>query len=158
MVFDVAAKLNIPQTGICRGAQLISSLSGGTMVQDLRVNHGGTRHPTQALDVEEDFIASSAHHQMIVPGPGAEIYAWATERIQAEDCVYDGDLPDTVFDAEGVRVTEAIYIPQTRSFGVQYHPEWMDKDCVAAQWYLGKIRELLWGEQVERVASVESAE
>jgi len=41
---------------------------------------------------------------------------------------------------------------------VQYHPEWMDKGCVAAQWYLGKIRELLWGEQVEKIASAGSAE
>lgn len=158
MIFEVAAKLNIPQTGICRGAQLISSLSGGTMVQHMRANHGGHRHPTQALDLEGDFLASSAHHQMIVPGPGAEVYAWATQRITAEDCVYDGELPDSVFDDEGVRVTEAIYIPQTRCFGVQYHPEWMDKDCDAAQWYLGKIRELLWGEQVEKTISVGSAE
>jgi gamma-glutamyl-gamma-aminobutyrate hydrolase PuuD len=158
MIFEVASKLNIPQTGICRGAQLISSLSGGTMVQDMKVNHGGSRHPTQALDVEEDFIASSAHHQMIVPGPGAEVYAWATERINAEDCVYDGDLPDSVFEGDDVRVTEAIYIPQTRSFGVQYHPEWMEKGCTAAEWYLGKIRELLWGEQVEEVSSAATAE
>ncbi len=166
MIFDLAAELNIPQTGICRGAQLISSLSGGTMVQDMRANHGGHRHSTQALDLEEDFFASSAHHQMIVPGPGAEIYAWATQRITVEDCVYDGELPDSVidelpdsvFDEARVRVTEAIYIPQTRCFGVQYHPEWMDKDCVAAQWYLGKIRELLWGEQVEKIASAGSAE
>ena len=150
----MAAKYNIPQTGICRGAQLISSLSGGTMVQDLRRSHGGHRHPTQALGVEEDFLASSAHHQMIVPGAGAEIYAWATQRIEAEDCVYDGDLPDSIFDDEGIRVTEAIYIPQTRCFGVQYHPEWMDKDCFAALWYLDKIRELLWGEQVEQTISV----
>ncbi|KKM04322.1 hypothetical protein LCGC14_1765440 [marine sediment metagenome] len=158
MIFEVAAKYNIPQTGICRGAQLISSLSGGTMVQDLRQDHGGHRHPTQALDLEEDFIASSAHHQMIVPGRGAEVYAWATQRIEAQDCVYDGDLPDSVFDDEGVRVTEAIYIPQTRCFGVQYHPEWMPKDCTAAQWYLGKIRELLWGEQVEETISVGESE
>jgi putative glutamine amidotransferase len=157
-VFEVAVKYNIPQTGICRGAQLINALSGGTMVQDMRANHGGHRHPTQALDLDEDFLASSAHHQMIVPGPGAEVYAWATKRITDDECVYDGDLPATVYDDLGVRVTEAIYIPQTRCFGVQYHPEWMEKDCTAAQWYLGKIRELLWGEQVERTISAGTVE
>ena len=157
MIFEVAAKLNLPQTGICRGAQLISSLSGGTMIQDMRCHHGGHRHPTQALDLEEDFPVSSAHHQMIVPGAGAEVYAWATQRIEAKDCIYDGELPDSVFDDEGVRVTEAIYIPQTRCFGVQYHPEWMDEHSTGAQWYLGKIRELLWGEQMEEI-SVSAAE
>jgi gamma-glutamyl-gamma-aminobutyrate hydrolase PuuD len=154
-VFEVAAKHNIPQTGICRGAQLISALSGGTMVQDMRMRHGGHRHPTQALDMDQEFQASSAHHQMIVPGPGAEVYAWATQRILPEDCTYDGDLPDSVFDDDGsVRVTEAIYIPQTRCFGVQYHPEWMENGCIAALWYLDKIRELLWGEAVEEIPSV----
>ncbi len=152
-IFEIAAKHNIPQTGICRGAQLISALSGGTMVQHMETSHGGHRHMTQALDMEEEFLASSAHHQMIVPGPGAEVYAWATERITAEDCVYDGQLPDSVFDGDAVRVTEAIYIPQTRCFGVQYHPEWMEAGCTAATWYLDKIRELLWGESVEEEGS-----
>jgi hypothetical protein len=34
----------------------------------------------------------------------------------------------------------------------------MEKDCTAAQWYLGKIRELLWGEQVERTISAGTVE
>ncbi len=150
-VFEMAAKHNIAQTGICRGTQLISALSGGTMVQHMGFPHGGHRHITQTLDEVVPFPVTSAHHQMIVPGPGAEVYAWAEVRIEERDCIYDGDLPDSVIELPDgrVRVTEAIYIPQTRCFGVQYHPEWMDVDSAGSQWYLGKIRELLWGEQIE---------
>lgn len=123
------------------------------MVQHLRRPHGGHRHLTQACDVDEPFIVTSAHHQMIVPGEGAEVYAWAEERLTAEDCEYDGELPNSVLDDDGrVRVTEAIFIPHTRSFGVQYHPEWMAGDSLGGEWYLNKIRELLFQECQEAAA------
>jgi hypothetical protein len=104
------------------------------------------------------FPATSAHHQLIVPGPGAEVYAWAEERIPPDDCIYDGELPEALFDDDQIRVTEAIYIPQTRCFGVQYHPEWMGDGCLAGEWYLGKIQELLWGEPVEKALTAGSSE
>ena len=52
------------------------------------------------------------------------------------------------------RVAEVIAV----NFGVQYHPEWMEDGCMAAEWYLGKIQELLWGEPVEETLAAEVSE
>ena len=145
MVFEMALKHEIPMTGICRGSQFLNVMCGGTMVQHLAKHHGGSRHGCETHD-GKSFEVTSSHHQMIVPGPNGEILAWAKERLDPEDLVYDG-LPLNLvrnIDLQGrVLVTEAIYYPKAKIFGVQHHPEWQEVTCEASQWTLGKIRELL---------------
>jgi len=94
----------------------------------------------------QEFEVTSSHHQMSVPGPKGQVLAWAKERLEPEDLVYAGfplDLARSIDPDGRVLVTEAIYYPHSRVFGVQHHPEWQEVDCEAAQWTLGKIRELL---------------
>lgn len=151
LIFEMARKQAIPMTGICRGTQLLNVMCGGTMVQHLKASHGGGRHRCQTVEGQE-FSVTSSHHQMIVPGEGCEVLAWAEKRLQYEHAVYDGELPDSVLEAGPkmltgddypvIRVTEAIAYPKLRIFGVQHHPEWQNIEEEAPQWTLQKIREI----------------
>ncbi len=145
LIFEMARKHEIPMTGICRGSQFLNVMCGGTMVQHLATHHGGSRHGCETYE-GESFEVTSSHHQMSVPGPGGEIIAWAKERLSPDDLIYAGPPLNLVhnIDLQGrVLVTEAIYYPKVRVFGVQHHPEWQDVDCGAAKWTLRKIRQLL---------------
>lgn len=149
LVFEMARKYEIPMTGICRGSQFLNVMCGGTMVQDLARHHGGGHHQCETYDGRV-FGVTSSHHQMSVTGPGGQVLAWAEQRLGTDDLTYAGPLMELVpcVDIAGgsIRVTEAIYYPKNKVFGVQHHPEWQAEDCEAPQWTLGKIRELLLGE------------
>ena len=156
LFFAAAMQNGVPMTGICRGAQLLNVLLGGTMVQHLRTDHGGGRHKCHTFDGQA-FMVTSSHHQMIVPGNGGEVLAWAEEHLGYEDCVYDGTLPGSVLTDAGkmivgddyplVRVTEAIAYPKYKVFAVQNHPEWQSLSENGPQWALQKIREICFGER-----------
>lgn len=140
LIFEMARKHGIPMTGICRGAQFLNAMCGGSVVQDLKASHGGSTHQCQTFDGKE-FSVVSSHHQMCVPGPECEVLAHARIRVGRPNCVYDGELPETMLetDQDGLkvaRVTEAIHYPQLRIFAVQFHPEWANIDDEAAQWTL----------------------
>jgi gamma-glutamyl-gamma-aminobutyrate hydrolase PuuD len=153
LIFQQAQKHKIPMTGICRGSQFLNVMCGGTMVQHLKRNHGGGLHECQTID-GKTFKVTSSHHQMSVPGEGGEVLAWADQRVGVEDCVYDGELPDSILEKDAetikedgeplVRVTEALYYPEYKVFAVQHHPEWQKIQEDAPQWTLNKISELCW--------------
>ena len=145
LTFKLAQEHQIPMTGICRGAQFLNVMLGGTMVQHLRESHGGGRHLCRTHDGKQ-FGVTSSHHQMIVPGPEGLILAWAEQDLSLEDLVYDGNLAGidglgwAEKDRKSLHVTEAIHYPKQRIFAVQFHPEWMDIEEEASQWTLQQIR------------------
>lgn len=150
-IFDIALEHGIPMTGICRGTQFLNVMCGGTMVQHLRKSHGGGHHRCETIDGKL-FEVTSSHHQMIVPPKGAEVLAWAEQRLSLADLVYAG--PERELNAvrdydlkDGVKVTESIYYPEFKVFGVQHHPEWQDVRMEAPQWTLHMIRKLLFQEK-----------
>lgn len=80
-IFDFAVKNNKGMLGICRGAQLLNVLCGGTLYQ--HVNNHGDSHDYFDLEVEELYKVSSTHHQMMMAGKEAKILgiAWkSTEK------------------------------------------------------------------------------
>ena len=149
LYFQAALDNEIPMTGICRGAQFLNVMAGGTMVQHLKANHGGGRHLCVTKD-GQTFHVTSSHHQMIVPKPEVgQVLAWANVALRVEDMVYAGDKADLnllLNESGRVRVTEAIHYPDFKIFGVQHHPEWQDIREEGPQWTLQKIRELCFGE------------
>lgn len=151
LIFELAAKEGISMSGICRGSQFLNVKCGGTMVQHLRRDHGGSPHDCGTYD-EELFSVTSSHHQMSVPGPGGQVLAWASIRLHEKDCIYDGELPRIAYDEPElgsplIRVTEAIYYPEMRVFAVQHHPEWQRPDEEAPQWTLRMTRQFCFGEE-----------
>ena len=110
----------IPMLGICRGAQLINVVLGGTLHQDIRQMRRRTRNrpgllPTKQVRLEPESIlagvcgktqlrVNSLHHQAIrAPGGDLVIVGW--------------DLDD---------ITQAIEKPSgSNVIGVQWHPEYL---------------------------------
>lgn len=155
LIFEMAYKYGIPMAGICRGTQLLCVMCGGTMIQHLKRSHGGGSHCCVTSDGQE-FQVTSSHHQVCIPSAQGTILAWAKTRLAFKDIVYGGsdiNLNRNIDPHGKILISEAIYYPNFKVFGVQFHPEWMDIDCKAAEWTLDKIRKLLIGEGTRATAA-----
>lgn len=115
-----ALRDNLPLLGICRGAQLINVVLGGSLYQDIRSLRVHTHNrpgllPTKRVRLEADsqlagicgkwkFRVNSLHHQAIHrPGAGLKVVGWDLDRI--------------------VQAVESC--GERRILGVQWHPEYL---------------------------------
>jgi putative glutamine amidotransferase len=113
-----ALELNIPIIGICRGAQLICAMDGGSLVQHI-VGHVGGNHPITIVDTHEKIKANSAHHQMLRLNRKHKNILIAI----SEDPVKGVGENDVVREYD--HVPEIVYFPKMNALGIQGHPEWM---------------------------------
>lgn len=98
--------------GVCRGAQLLCALQGGSLLQHVP-EHKNNNHAVEVIVSYKHplnysariFNVAADHHQVMVPKQG-EILAWSD------------------FD----NAPEVVWWEKTRCLGVQPHPEWMDSD------------------------------
>lgn len=108
--------------GICRGAQLINCLEGGTLWQ--HVNNHESGHPIMDVKTHQIYRATSVHHQMLRVPKGAQVIAVANEatfKIDANEqkrCQTHGRPIDQGEDPE------IVWFPKARALGVQGHPEY----------------------------------
>jgi gamma-glutamyl-gamma-aminobutyrate hydrolase PuuD len=136
-VFNLARGNNIPMAGICRGAQFLCVMAGGSLVQDV-TNHAGGQH---TINVEWPgkegdpgvISVTSSHHQMQYPFdlPKAEykILGWGTDTRSSH---YAMDNKTVLLRAEASEQLKSepdvIWYPTINALAAQYHPEWMDED------------------------------
>lgn len=114
-LFDKLNNLGIFKFGICRGAQFLCAMAGGTLVQDMRHK---SSHPIRELKTDRIIQVNSLHHQMQVPPPNAEVIAVADPKMS----------PHYVYGEPGFQPKheyEIVYYPAIKALGVQYHPEIM---------------------------------
>lgn len=64
-LFNQAIKLQIPIIGVCRGAQLITALTGGKLAQHIE-NHRHYNHIVYTTE-QQTYKTNSCHHQMMIP-------------------------------------------------------------------------------------------
>lgn len=111
-VFERFKDTDVYLFGICRGAQLLNVLNGGRMSQEVgyrggKVNTVVSDELVDALNLDDTYIDHDVcHHQGMHVGPDADqghVYGWSNE---SRDLDY------------------LIHYPETRSYGVQGHPEW----------------------------------
>lgn len=119
---DAHDKLKI---GICRGAQFLNVMSGGTLWQDVS-DHKESHHIYSTLTGERIW-SSSTHHQMMRPTDKARIIATAA-RAMVKKC--DGEIWERPSIAAGIsnidpnaRDVEVCWYEHTKSFCFQPHPE-----------------------------------
>jgi putative glutamine amidotransferase len=115
-----ALRKKIPLLGICRGAQLINVVLGGTLHQDIRpmrqhtYNRPGLLPTKQVRLAPESILAgicgkvrlrvNSLHHQAIKdPGRNLKVVGWDLD-----------EITQAVESAEGLTI-----------LGVQWHPEYL---------------------------------
>jgi putative glutamine amidotransferase len=116
-----AKEIGVPIIGVCRGAQMLCALAGGTLYQHI-MGHPGGRHTVTTIDGRE-LPTNSLHHQMMNPfDVKHEMLAW----IRGNRTHYD------VENAVPVPVEpEFVYFPEVKGFAVQWHPEMMDSGAIA---------------------------
>lgn len=122
VVFHAATNLGKPMTGICRGGQFLNVMSGGEMWQDVD-NHLGN-HIAYDFETNEPFEVTSTHHQMMIPGEGAQLVAIAKRsKHQVKGSSTDED-PKSIHNYGDIKDTEAVYYAATKCFCFQPHPEY----------------------------------
>ena len=103
--------------GICRGAQFLNVVVGhGSLWQN--VNNHRASHDMKIVSTGELITTSSTHHQAMIPGPEANVVAWAAESTLKET------HQDTItFEIKQYRDVEAVFYPEANTLCFQGHPE-----------------------------------
>jgi GMP synthase-like glutamine amidotransferase len=112
-------KRGIPLIGVCRGAQLVCAMAGGSLIQHVD-KHAGGGHPIETSD-GRIVVSSSVHHQMMWPyDVEHELLAWATPRRATMYIVGD----DSDFqEARNHPEAEIVWFPKIKALAIQGHPE-----------------------------------
>jgi putative glutamine amidotransferase len=126
-LMQAAVKRGIPIIGVCRGAQMLCALAGGSLFQHVD-NHTCGEHKAESID-GTIVPVSSLHHQMMNPdGTEHKLIQWS-----------DVHRSGVYYDQNGVThqplyEPEYIYFPKVKGHAIQWHPEFMDADCAANIW------------------------
>jgi gamma-glutamyl-gamma-aminobutyrate hydrolase PuuD len=116
-----AIRLNIPIIGICRGAQLMCAVSGGSLFQHV-TNHAGQTHECET-DRGTTIVSNSLHHQMMnLSKVDHYRIAWIEPGISHAYIGEDGPIANPL-----PYEPEIVYIPKTKALCIQGHPEFMDE-------------------------------
>lgn len=99
---------NVPKLGICRGAQFLNVMNGGTMLQDVQGHAIAGTHRAKDTDYGLFWDVTSTHHQMMVPNKSANVFVNKDENCGA---------------ARGKFESEVLYYGTSMSLCFQPHPE-----------------------------------
>lgn len=125
--FHWAVKNKVPMFGICRGMQLFTAMTGGELIPDVNA-HYGTHTVFAPGNNPPEFHVNSIHHQMCVPPASAVKLAWAKN-----------------LAFRGPKEIEALWFPEIKAFGVQWHPEMMPVTSFATAFVYSKLKEYFGG-------------
>lgn len=110
--------------GICRGAQLLNCLNGGSLWQ--HVNHHDGSHSMWDLDEGKEYRVTSTHHQMMRPnlkkGRVIGVSSRSTIKFAAGEGRVDFDPNVKLDDGKDV---EIVWYPESHSLCMQGHPEYV---------------------------------
>lgn len=115
--------------GICRGAQLLNCLNGGTLWQ--HADNHGQDHPMVDIETGRIYNATSTHHQMMRPNiSSGKVIAVASESDVkfAASGKYVPVRSDDLIRGEDV---EIVWYPESRSLCIQGHPEYVPGSAYA---------------------------
>lgn len=152
--FKHAVDNNKFMIGICRGAQLICALSGGSLIQHVGHHHSG--HYIKDFETKRLVYVNSIHHQMMMPynlNPSEyEIIAYSLkEHFNKSTLVYldqnDKDYKITVNGEDyylhkisKFMEPEVVYFKKNFGLGIQCHPELLSSEIYnAGLKYLAQI-------------------
>lgn len=132
-----AINLGLYMCGICRGAQMLNVVSGGSMWQD--VNNHSQSHPMIDTLTGDTIVTTSIHHQMMIPSGNYKLVAYSRN---ADTFTNDkGTFKTTVH-----KDPEVVYYRDTKALCVQGHPEFAEKDSVYRKYFLKILHKTLRGE------------
>jgi len=112
---EQAVKMGIPIIGLCRGAQLICAMDGGSLYQHC-VGHAGGDHSLFDVETEEGYVTNSAHHQVMRPREHNKIIAISQKDVMV------WETSDTAIKVSAI--PEIVFFPYFKALAIQGHPEW----------------------------------
>lgn len=138
-VYHLARSLHKPMFGICRGAQFLHVMNGGTLWQHVE-NHGGKPHYIVDIESDERVLASSVHHQMVQLNNHMDLIAVCEEQV-SKVFKEDGMEVHITENSDAELEIEAAFYQDTQCFFVQGHPE--VGPAPYASWCMNKFFDLL---------------
>lgn len=130
--------------GICRGAQFITTLSGGGLIQHVSGHGISGTHKIHLINEKVDIDITSTHHQMMWPFwlDKSEYTILAKSKDNLSSTYLNGDDCEKNLPPDFVE-PEIVYYKNTNSLCIQGHPEYMPKDSSAVKYINVLIREYL---------------
>jgi gamma-glutamyl-gamma-aminobutyrate hydrolase PuuD len=144
--------------GICRGAQFLNAMNGGTLWQ--HVDNHGRDHMMLDLTTGQVIKVTSTHHQMMRPNleTGIIIGVAAESTLRVADGVTENRDPKKPiitdnkisFDEAQKLIAhsadiEVVSYPGTRTLCIQGHPEYMSADPKFKEWTRALVYECMVG-------------
>lgn len=123
-LFNNCVSKNIPMVGICGGMQFLSVMNGCRLIQHI-VGHNNTTHeiiifePSQKKENRVTYPNTITGKIIKVAGDHHQAIG-SDEVIDNRGEILANDYPTDI--------VEACWFPKTKSLGVQFHPEWMDRN------------------------------
>lgn len=126
-IFKSAVAAGASILGICRGAQLICALSGGSLYQHVNA-HAGRDHK---MTTSEGTVLNvcSVHHQMMNPmGTKHELLGWSTDILSNVHIIEEEENVPVEVEPE------VVFFNDTKALAIQYHPEFMASNDEAVEY------------------------
>jgi len=141
-LFKQAKMIGLPMLGICRGAQFLTVMSGGKLVQDVSNHALSTVHPIYRTDMHTSVPMSSTHHQMMhpynLPQENYSILAYTKDRSSRYLDGEDRPIPHCGIEPE------IVWYPKTRCLCIQGHPEIMSEDSLGVLYCQQLVEEFIY--------------
>lgn len=124
-IFNRCVEAKIPMIGICRGAQFLTVMNGGKLIQNVD-GHAGRSHNVAVITEsgqEKILLTNSYHHQMMYPWSSKNKYKIIGKASPRISITYLGEnnTVDTIPQCE----PEIVFWPESNSLCIQSHPEWL---------------------------------
>lgn len=128
-IFEKAKLGGASMIGICRGAQFLCAMSGGSIIQDVSGHNGGSGWHKIRLPNGQNISSTSGHHQMmnpyILPQGDWISYAVAPERLSKKYWDGDNKKVNVLQLWPEWEEQEIVWFPKTKCLAIQGHPEWV---------------------------------
>lgn len=120
----------MPIVGVCRGAQMLCAVAGGSLIQDVR-GHAGSNHFILEMDSGQLTPVNSIHHQQMylqqMPKDHYKVLATAAVHddggLVGQGHIWTGD-GDLVVEYE----PESVWFPKIKGLAFQWHPEYLSDE------------------------------